>query len=74
MTGWRRGWPWLVGLGFLLGYEIVAALTHHRTLSEMVWTASAAWPPLPYLVIAFTVVLYMHFWGGWWAPERKDRP
>lgn len=67
----KRYWPWWVALGWLLGYEAWAALTHHTTLSRMVWRASTAWPALPWVVIPFVALLVAHFWFGVFAPRKK---
>ena len=64
MTFWRY-WPWLVAIFYLLGYEGYALLTHRPTLSRYVWTAQRRWPALVYVVTAVLVVLWMHFFGGW---------
>jgi hypothetical protein len=66
-----RYYPWWIAFGWLLGYEAWAALTHHTTLSRMVWRATVAWPALPFVAVPFIIVLAWHFWGGLWAPRRR---
>lgn len=72
----RRYWPWIVALGFLVGYEIVALITRIPdsgfkripTLSQMVWHGYDAFAPLAWIVIAVVGVLLVHFF---W---RKRKP
>jgi hypothetical protein len=57
-----RYWPWWVAIVWLLGYEAYAVFAPPPTLSEMVWRASAAWPALPFVVLALLAILCLHFW------------
>lgn len=59
-------WPWWVGLGWLLGYELYAALTHRPTLSQLVWRAQARFPPLRWIALPLIGLLVAHFWFGLW--------
>jgi hypothetical protein len=57
----KRYWPWIVPVGFLLGYELVALLGPAPTLSALVWEATAAVAWLDWAVIAVGIVLAYHF-------------
>lgn len=69
MTWLRRYWPWLAGLGWLVGYELYALVTRidgiglsrPPTLSQMVWHGQAAWPFLIWVVTGVVVILWIHF-------------
>ena len=63
-----RYWPWWVAIGWLIGYEVFAVLTHRPTLSEMVWRAQKRFPMLAIVVLTIIVILILHFWFGLWAP------
>lgn len=57
----RRYWPWWVAFAWLIGYELYAIVSHTPTLSQMVWQAHAAWPPMMAIVLAVVFVLLAHF-------------
>jgi hypothetical protein len=54
--------PWLLAVAFLLLYEMIALATGRRTLSRMVWNATRAWPPLPFVAGIAVGGLAVHFW------------
>jgi hypothetical protein len=68
-----RGWPWLVALGWLVAYELVAVFGPPATLSELNWLAVAAWPWLPIVGTVGLTVLAWHLWYGLGAPDRSVR-
>jgi len=61
----KRYLPWLIPLGLLLGYELIAALSQagigprRPTLSELVWGLD--WPWLKWVVLALFIWLWWHF-------------
>jgi hypothetical protein len=57
----RKYWPWLVPIGFLLVYELIALLGPAPTLSALVWEANAVAGWLDYTVVIIAVVLLYHF-------------
>lgn len=61
---WKRYWPWWSVLLFLITYEIIVLLTHHQTLSQMVWQAQRAFPALKWIVVLIVGVLLGHFFHG----------
>lgn len=57
----KRYWPWLGPLFFLLGYELVALFGPAPTLSALVWEANTHLPWLDWVVLAGFAVLGYHF-------------
>jgi len=57
--------PWVIVIVALLSYEAWAIHTERTTLSRMVWRASLAWPPLPFVVGLVCGGLAVHFWWHW---------
>lgn len=56
--------PWIVAAIALLIYEAYALSTGHKTLSRMMWEATARFPALPFLVGLGIGFLAAHFWWG----------
>jgi hypothetical protein len=74
MTGWKRAWPWLVGLSWFVGYELFAVFTNSApTLSEIYWHGQVDWLPLSIVVIGGLIVLIAHLAFGLLAPEWATR-
>lgn len=63
-----ESWPWWVGLGWFVGYELWAVLTGHTTLSRMVWNATKKKKWLPWVAVTIGALLVAHFWLGLWGP------
>jgi len=61
----------VVGFAVLEGY----ALSHPDglSLSQYLWDASVAWPPLPFVLGNLTGGLAVHLWWHW-VPAGVDRP
>ena len=68
-------WAWIVPLSLLVGYELNAIWTQFEakraagsqalpTLSQLVWRAQRAWPPLRWIVLGTLAVLAAHFFFG----------
>lgn len=66
---WTSWWPWIIGLGWLVGYEIFSLVTripgypYKRlpTLSQLVWWAYDRAPWLKAAVAWLMAILYSHF-------------
>jgi hypothetical protein len=75
MSPWRW-WPWYVGLGWLVGYEIYAIvdrplhLPAAPTLSQLVWWAYDRSPLVAVLGLLLLVALALHFF----ILHRRRRP
>lgn len=54
--------PWVLAVLFLLLYEAIALTVGRPTLSRMVWNATKAWPPLPFVAGVVVGGLAVHFW------------
>ena len=58
-------WPWMIGLGILIVYELWAIVVREPTLSQMVWRAQRRWPPLRWIVGVVLLALFDHFVTRW---------
>ena len=54
----------LVAAFLLLAYEFYAVLTHRLTISEQVWNAYRAYPPIGFLFGLGAGLLLSHFFWG----------
>jgi hypothetical protein len=66
MDVWAEYWPWLVVVVWLITYELIAVWSAPPTLSQLVWRAGERWRWLWLAMLALWVVLYGHFFLGWW--------
>ena len=61
-------WIWVGWLIFLIAsfaiFEGYALANQKTTLSRFVWTATKAWPPLPFIAGFVAGFLACHFWWG----------
>jgi hypothetical protein len=50
------------------------ALSHDDglSLSQYLWNASKAWPPLPWVIGNFTGGLAVHLWWHWVPADQKE--
>lgn len=55
-------WQWWVPIFWLIGYELYALATHKRTLSQMVWASTKAYPWMEPIALSVVWVLVCHFW------------
>jgi hypothetical protein len=68
MAGVGGAWVWAGWLIFLIvsfaAFEGWALKTGHMTLSRFTWTATKAFPPLPFVAGFLAGFLCCHFWWG----------
>jgi hypothetical protein len=73
-------WPWLVGIGFLVIYDVVVAMlraqgaTEMQTLSWLYWTLAKERPWVHLITLTAMALLAAHLVFGLWAPEWAAWP